>query len=304
MNNFSNSPLVDLINLSPHRNSPRNQPIRKITVHHFAGNPTIESVSNFLQQPGRNASYNYGIGSDGRIVLIVEERNRCWASSSPANDHQAVVIGVANNTGAPKWGVSDAAFESLIRLMRCICMRNEIAKLEYTGTKNGNLTRHNFFANTACPGPYLQAQFPEIARRVNSLILAPTSPPRSNDNDDYIVVVVAAGDTLGAIARRHNTTVAELQRLNNIANPNMIRVGQNIRMPGFPPEEQPPPTPTEPPETSSHPDIFQPDHEPSRWAQKAWKWGIQTNITDGTDPQNMPTREQVLQMIFNYHNMQ
>ena len=173
MSNFTNSPLINLTNLSPFRNSPRNQPIRKITVHHFAGNVTIEAVSNFLRQPGRNASYNYGIGTDGRIVLIVNERDRCWGSSSADNDNQAVVIGVANNTGAPTWGVSDRAFESLINLCRCICDRNRIEEITYTRTAAGNLTRHNMFAATLCPGQFLQTRFPEIARRLNGLIGQP-----------------------------------------------------------------------------------------------------------------------------------
>ena len=180
MSNFSNSPLIDLTRLSPHRNSPRNQPIRKITIHHFAGNATIEAVSNFLAQPGRNASYNYGIGSDGRKVLIVEERNRCWGSSSPANDHQAVVIGVANNRLAPDWSVSEAAFEALIDLCVCICERNPgIIQLDstpglwYDRTANGSLTRHNMFANTLCPGPYLQSRFPVIVHRVNTRLARP-----------------------------------------------------------------------------------------------------------------------------------
>jgi LysM repeat protein len=45
-------------------------------------------------------------------------------------------------------------------------------------------------------------------------------------------VNVVAGDTLGAIARNNNTTVNELARINNIANPNLINVGQQIRLPG------------------------------------------------------------------------
>ena len=40
-------------------------------------------------------------------------------------------------------------------------------KLNYTGDKSGNLTRHNMFAATACPGPYLQSKFPYIAEEVN-----------------------------------------------------------------------------------------------------------------------------------------
>ena len=167
MREFTNSPLVNLINLSPHMNSPRNQPISKITWHHFAGNPSIEAVSDFLRQSSRRASYNYGVGSDGRIVLIVEERNRCWGSSSAWNDHRAVVIGVANNTREPHWTVSDTAFESAINLTADVCKRNGIKELVYDGTRYGSKTRHNFFSATLCPGPYLQSRLPVIVDIVN-----------------------------------------------------------------------------------------------------------------------------------------
>lgn len=41
---------------------------------------------------------------------------------------------------------------------------------------------------------------------------------------------VQAGDTLGALAKKHNTTVAELTRANNITNPNLIKVGQTLNI--------------------------------------------------------------------------
>lgn len=43
---------------------------------------------------------------------------------------------------------------------------------------------------------------------------------------------VQAGDTLLSIARRFGTTVAELQRLNNITNPDKLSVGQKLIVPG------------------------------------------------------------------------
>lgn len=45
------------------------------------------------------------------------------------------------------------------------------------------------------------------------------------------IYVVQSGDTLGSIARRFNTTVAELMRLNSIANPDRINVGQKLTVP-------------------------------------------------------------------------
>ena len=41
---------------------------------------------------------------------------------------------------------------------------------------------------------------------------------------------VQRGDTLSAIAKKHNTTVLELVGLNNIKNPDIIQVGQKLRV--------------------------------------------------------------------------
>ena len=73
MSNFTNSPLIVHTHISPHRNSPRNQPIRKITIHHNAGNIALEALGAFLARPETRASYNYGISTDGRIGMFVEE---------------------------------------------------------------------------------------------------------------------------------------------------------------------------------------------------------------------------------------
>jgi len=165
--------------LSPHRNTPRNQPISKITIHHTAGNITLRALLDWLKRVTTRASYNYGISSKGEIGLIVEERNRCWGSSNAWNDNRAVVISVANNRGAPEWTVSDLAFNALIELCVDVCRRNPGIKqkdgsrgLYYDGTQEGSLTRHNMFSNQVCPGPYLQSRFPEICRRVNERLAA------------------------------------------------------------------------------------------------------------------------------------
>ncbi|MBD2437278.1 peptidoglycan DD-metalloendopeptidase family protein [Nostoc sp. FACHB-110] len=42
---------------------------------------------------------------------------------------------------------------------------------------------------------------------------------------------VKPGDTLAAIANRYNTTVAELAKLNNISNPNQLRISQKLILP-------------------------------------------------------------------------
>jgi N-acetyl-anhydromuramyl-L-alanine amidase AmpD/TusA-related sulfurtransferase len=164
---MSNSPLVNYTKISPNSSNPRNKPITKITIHHVAGNLTVEQVGNIFATKERKASSNYGVDNHGRVGMYVEEKNRAWTSSSSENDNQAVTIEVANITGAPDWKVSDIALNKTIDLCVDICKRNNIKRLNFTGDKTGNLTMHKWFAATTCPGPYLESKFPYIANEVN-----------------------------------------------------------------------------------------------------------------------------------------
>ena len=45
-----------------------------------------------------------------------------------------------------------------------------------------------------------------------------------------IPYVVVAGDTLTAIAQKNNVSLTDLMRWNNIQDPNLIRVGQQLTL--------------------------------------------------------------------------
>ena len=94
---MSNSPLVSYTKLSPNHSGRRKHAIDTISIHCMAGDLTVESCGNLFASPSRKASSNYGIGSDGRIGLYVEECNRSWCTSSSSNDNRAITIEVANN---------------------------------------------------------------------------------------------------------------------------------------------------------------------------------------------------------------
>ena len=166
---MSDSLLVNYTKLSPHCTSPRRGKITKLTIHHMAGELSVEQCGEVFSGT-RRASANYGIGSDGRVGQYVRECDRSWTSSSSSNDDAAVTIEVANCANKDPWPVSELAFLKLIELCADICRRNGIERLDYTGDASGNLTMHKWFAATECPGPYLEARFPEIAERVNSIL--------------------------------------------------------------------------------------------------------------------------------------
>lgn len=179
---MSNSKLINYTRLSPNCTKPRKNKIKKITIHHMAGKLSVETCGSVFAPISRRASSNYGIDSDGRVGMYVEEKNRAWTSSSPENDHQAITIEVSNDMMGGNWHVSDKALSKLIELCVDICKRNNIKKLNYTGNKSGNLTKHEWFANTNCPGPYLGSKFPYIANEVNKRIMSSSSTKNSTLN--------------------------------------------------------------------------------------------------------------------------
>lgn len=200
---MNNSSLVCYTKLSPNCNKPRNHKIDTITIHHMAGNLSVEACGEGFARTARQASANYGIGSDGRVALYVDEANRAWTSSNAANDHRAVTIEVANDGGAPDWHVSDAALASTVALCVDICKRNGIKRLNYTGAKDGNLTMHRWFAATLCPGPYLAGKFPYIAEEVNRRLAAVQAEPVKKSNQEVAREVIA-GKWGNDPERRHN----------------------------------------------------------------------------------------------------
>ena len=169
------SSLCSVVIESPNKNSPRNHVIDTITIHHMAGNLSVESCGNMFANPSRGGSSNYGVGSDGRIACYVGEEDRSWCSSSSSNDNRAITIEVANDGGSDtNWHVSDAAYNSLIALLVDICNRNNIKKLLWSNDKSligqvdkQNMTIHRWFTPTTCPGEYLLSLHSKIADDVN-----------------------------------------------------------------------------------------------------------------------------------------
>ncbi len=162
--------------------------ICKFTPHIMAGILTGKQCAvNIFQKPNRIASANYCIGNDGDLVCNVYEEDRAYTSSSRLNDNQAITVEVSNCEVGGDWKISDAAWNTLVKLAIDVCKRYKF-RLVYDGTPNGSLTRHNMFSNTSCPGKYLQSRFQELADIVNSqldgedtLVSNPSTNKKSNE---------------------------------------------------------------------------------------------------------------------------
>lgn len=205
---MSYSNLVSYVKLSPNKSERKNaqyNPTGKIdviTIHHVAGRAEVEALGTLFANPARQASSNYGIGNDGRIACFVQEEDRSWCSGNRENDYRAITIEVSNCAGEPDWPIGEAAYNSLLNLCEDICRRHNF-RLNYTGDKTGNMTMHKWFQATGCPGPWLEARFPDIAAEVNRRLDAEAAPKK----DVFYRVQV------GAFSKRENAVKMREQLL-------------------------------------------------------------------------------------------
>lgn len=173
---MSNSKLVSVTKLSPNHSGLRTHTIDRITPHCVVGQLSAESICNCFTSPSREASCNYGIGTDGRVALVVEEKNRSWCSSSNANDQRAVTIECASGLEEP-YTMNRKVYKSLVKLCVDICKRNNKTKLLWFNDKakalNYNpksnemvLTVHRWFDNKSCPGNWLYSRLGKLAKTV------------------------------------------------------------------------------------------------------------------------------------------
>lgn len=195
---MSNSSLVNCIVKSPNHSGARTHKIDRISPHCVVGQLSAEAIGGCFTSSSRKASCNYGIGKDGRVVLVVDEANRSWCTSSNANDQRAVTIECASDKIEP-YAFNNTVYNKLINLCVDICKRNGKKKLLWFADKNTALnynpkademvlTVHRWFANKSCPGNWLYGRMGDLANKVNAKLgsrTTVTSTPNSSTSKNY-----------------------------------------------------------------------------------------------------------------------
>ena len=198
---MSNSSLVTCTVKSPNHSGARTHSIDRITPHCVVGQLSSSSIGGCFTSPSRQASCNYGIGTEGGVCLIVDEANRSWCSSSSANDQRAVTIECASDKTEP-YAFNSTVYNKLVDLCVDICKRNGKKKLIWIADKNTalaynpksdemQLTVHRWFANNSCPGDWLFNRMSELASTVTAKLGGTKIPDTPQSNTLYRVQVGA-----------------------------------------------------------------------------------------------------------------
>lgn len=218
--------------------------ITDITVHHMAGVLSAAQCGAIFQRPGRRGSSHYGIGVNGEIAWYVDENCVAWTNSNWASNQGSVTIECADDENGGNWHVSDATLNSVIKLVADIAKRNGLGHL----VVGKNLTMHKQFANTNCPGPYLESKFQYIADEANKInegapapepTPTPTPPAEALKTNEQIADEVIAGkwgngqerkDRLAAAGYDWGAVQAIVDQRLKGSNDSAIKVGDKVRL--------------------------------------------------------------------------
>lgn len=174
---MSRSPYIDNVVLTDKHSGKRTHKVQAFVLHIMAAKWTGRRCAEYFRDtPSREASANYCIGYDGDVALNVEEHNRAWTSSSAWADNRALTYELANSETGHPWKVSDKTLNKAIKMLAEHHKRYGLKKCTYTGDTNGTIWRHDWFANTTCPGPYLGGLLNHIAEEVNKILRGEDKP--------------------------------------------------------------------------------------------------------------------------------
>lgn len=227
------SPLANVFVRIPEggRFNPRNKPVTGVMIHHNAGINAYGEATN----PNREVSANYWVSNDGTLIPHIDESKRAWTSGGPnpagaAMDHESITFEVSNSAVGGNWPISAAARRILIDTIADIFKRYNLGPVT-----RSRVRIHSDVQSTACPGPSITGDLGNIIAEAEKKRRGSTLAPKPAGG----AYTVKKGDTLSSIAKKYGTTWQKLQSLNKLSNPNVIKPGQKLTVPGKPAKQAP-----------------------------------------------------------------
>lgn len=208
---------------SPNFSSRDGGKINTIVVHYTTAG-TFQSTKHHFLNRDSQVSAHYIIDKNGDIYQMVEDGNKAWHAGN-ANRHSIGIEHVAKVGDK----FTEAQEKASIHLIKWLMTEYKVPK--------DNIKGHKQIGSTSCPGNIFgddidDSNVPKLKAWVNQNF----STLVTTDGNRLVpsgvgIYVVRQGDTLSAIAERHDMTLPQLLALNpDIRDPDRIVPGQRIRV--------------------------------------------------------------------------
>lgn len=145
----------------------REQGIFGITLHHNAGNLTIDDC--YRVWCNSETSAHYQVDENGTVGQLVNDCDTAWACGNWYANTGTISIEHANDNSDP-WTIFPAALESGAHLTAALCRLYGLGEPEWMV----NVFPHSHWSATACPGEIAGSQNAEYMRRAKEWYRAMT----------------------------------------------------------------------------------------------------------------------------------
>lgn len=211
-------------------------------VIHWVANPgsTANGNRNYWERLGSGVSAHFIIDLDGTVMQTAPENAMCYHVGSKTYTSDALrrlsvypndcTIGIEMTHPDASGKPSAAIYNSAVELTAMLCKKYGLSEKDVWLHKEvvGWKDCHRWFVNNPAEWSTFKAKVgqemnPSAPKPVQSKP-APAPQPKNGTH------VVSAGESLSVIAAKHGISVDNLAKWNNIKNPNLIQVGEVLKV--------------------------------------------------------------------------
>ncbi|WEY91173.1 N-acetylmuramoyl-L-alanine amidase [Bacillus subtilis] len=191
-----------------------------ITVHNTsntAKGADAASHARYVKNPETATSWHFTV-DDKKIYQHLPLNENGWhaGDGNGTGNRKSIGIEICEN--------SDGDFEKAVSNAQWLIKK----LMKEQGISFANVVPHKHWSGKECPRKLLD-RWDSFKAGINGAASSPTKTVKKTTGDTY---TVKKGDTLSEIAKEHGVSVATLQSLNGIKNPNLIKVGQVLKLTG------------------------------------------------------------------------
>ncbi|WP_369878241.1 N-acetylmuramoyl-L-alanine amidase [Bacillus sp. JNUCC-21] len=201
-----------------------------ITIHNTANDACAANEISFMTGNPESTSYHFAVDDKEVIQGIPLDRN-AWHSGDGTNgtgNRKSIGVEICySKSGGPRYKAAEALAIKFVAQL-----------LKERGWGIDRVRKHQDWNGKYCPHRILsEGRWNQVKTAIAAELerlggKKATSPTKTETKTGGATYTVKKGDTLSGIAKNEGVSVATLQSLNGIKNPNLIKVGQVLKLTG------------------------------------------------------------------------
>ena len=199
-----------------------------ITIHNTANDASAANEISYMTGNSESTSYHFAIDDKEVIQGIPLDRN-AWHSGDGRNgtgNRKSIAVEICySKSGGARYRAAEALAIKFVAQL-----------LKERGWGVDKIRKHQDWNGKYCPHRILsEGRWDQVKAAIAAELerlggkKAP-KPPKTETKTGGATYTVKKGDALSVIAQKTGVSMATLQRLNGIKNPNFIKVGQVLRL--------------------------------------------------------------------------